>query len=271
MKKQFYFGLFLPFLVGALTACAPSAQQMSDLLEKHPEILTNAIEKNPDKFMVAVQKAAQAAQGKMQQAEQEEEKKRIDDEFKNPLKPVIDESRGFLGEKSAPITIVEYTDFQCPYCGRGYKTLEEVRKMYGDKVRVIVKNLPLPMHPLAIPAAKRFEAIRLKSPEKAYAFYHEVFPNQQSLNEKGEKYLDSVVTKVGANLAQVKKDMDSDAVKAKIDADTAEADKFDIKGTPGFVINGVSIRGAYPADTFKTIIDRELGGGAEPSKDSKKE
>ncbi|MBS1986089.1 MAG: thioredoxin domain-containing protein [Bdellovibrionales bacterium] len=244
--------------LGLLAACGPSPAQMTALLEKHPEILTNAIEKNPDTFMEAVQKAAQGAQQRMQAKAAKAEAEKFEAEFKNPLQPQIDPKRPVMGNSSAPITIVEYTDFQCPYCGRGYGTLEQVRKMYGDKVRVLVKNLPLPMHPMAMPAAKRFAALMQQSPDKAFAFYHAVFPNQQQLNEQGEKFLDAVAKKTGADLARMKKDMESEAVRSAIAADMAEAEKFGITGTPGFIVNGVSIRGAYPAETFKQIIDRKL-------------
>ena len=246
-------GLFAVLTFG----CAPSAKQMTTLLEQHPEILTSAIEKNPDVFMAAVQKAAQGAQSKTQENAAKEEAAKFENEFKNPLQPKIDESAPMMGAKEAPITIVEYTDFQCPYCARGYSTLEEVRKAYGDKVRVLVKDLPLPMHPMAMPAAVRYEALMLESPEKAFKFYHEIFTNQAKL-DGGEKYLDSVVKKVGGDAARMKKDMASDAVKAKINDDMEEAKKFGIQGTPGFIVNGVSIRGAYPAETFKKIIDRKL-------------
>ncbi len=253
LKTSFRFLLLSLF---ALSACTPSAEQMTALLEKHPEILTKAIEKNPDTFMEAVQKAAQSAQAKSQENAAKEEEGKLENEFKNPLQPEVDSKRAFFGNASAPITIIEYTDFQCPYCSRGYQTLEEVRKTYGDKVRVLVKHLPLPMHPMAVPAAIRFEALKMQSTEKALAFYNEVFSNQPKL--ESEKYLDSVVKKVGGDLAKVTKDMKSPAVQEIITKDTAEAQKFGISGTPGFLVNGVSIRGAYPFDHFKKIIDRQL-------------
>jgi len=249
--------IFGSFLVLVASACTPSASQMESLLSSHPEILTHAIEKNPDQFMDAVNKAAQSAQQKAQENQAKAEQERIEAEFKNPLKPDI-ANRQALGPENAPITIVEYTDFQCPFCGRGYQTMETVRKTYGDKVRLILKDLPLPMHPMAMPAAKHFEALMLQSPKKAWGFYHEVFSNQDKLGSDGQKFLDSVVKKVGGNLAQVKKDMDSEKVTNKIKADMAEAEKFGFSGTPGFVVEGVSVRGAYPFDTFKNIIDRKL-------------
>ena len=248
--------LALGFL--ATTACTPTATQMTSLMENHPEILIKAIEKNPDLFMDAVQKAAQNSEGKMRENAAKDETKKLDEEFKNPLKPEIDAKRPLMGEQAAPITIVEYTDFQCPYCSRGYSVLEEVRKTYGNKVRVLVKNLPLPMHPMAMPAAKRFEAIRLQGGDKAEIFYKEVFENQPKLNAEKEKFLDAAVKRSGANVAKVKKDMESPAVKAMIDKDLEEAATYGIQGTPGFIVNGVTIRGAYPAEHFKMIIDRHL-------------
>ncbi len=254
MRKlnQFKFYIFLILVV--LASCSPTKEQITKLLEDNPEILTKAMEKNPAKFMESFRKVAQNPQFKNQAADRE---KMMEAEFKNPLKPEIDEKRGFMGNIKAPITIVEYTDFQCPFCGKGYATLEEIRKTYGAKIRVVVKNLPLPMHPLAQPAAKRFEALRLQSPEKAFAFYHQIFSNQKKL-DGGEKYLDSLVKKTGANFSRVQKDMQSESVTKIIEKDMAEAKSFGIMGTPAFVINGVSLRGAFPADAFKRVIDRKL-------------
>ncbi len=240
-----------------LSACV-GEKQIQDTLEKNPQILFSVIEKNPDQFMEVVQKAAQTAQKKNAEGAEAKEKGRLEEEFKNPLKPEIQADRAFEGPADAPITIVEYSDFQCPYCGRGFSTVQEVLKNYTGKVKFIFKSLPLPMHPMALPAAKRFEALVLQDPKKAYKFHDEVFQNQDKLNSDGEKFLDSVAKKVGADMGKLKTDMNSDKVKARIEADSKEAEKFGISGTPGFIVNGVSIRGAYPFDTFKTIIDRQL-------------
>jgi protein-disulfide isomerase len=252
IQKILVGGLFL-----GLAGCA-SESQIQSTLEKHPEILFSAIEKNPEKFMEVVQKANMVAQRKMQEDAEKEETARLENEMKNPLKPEWTAGRATEGTKGAPIQIVEYSDFQCPFCGKGYATLQEVLKNYQGKVEFMFKNLPLPMHPMAMPAAKRFTAITLQDPAKAYKFHNEVFQNQRRLTSDGEKFLDEVAKKVGANVAQMKKDMEGDKVKSIIDADMAEAEKFGISGTPGFIVNGVSIRGAYPFETFKNIIDKKL-------------
>jgi len=153
---------------------------------------------------------------------------------------------------------VEYSDFQCPYCQRGFGTVEEVRRKYGNKIRFVLKHLPLDFHGMAMPAAKRFEAIARQSDEKAYAFHDEVFANQERLVAEGEKFLDATAEKVGANVAKMKKDMESQDVRKTIQADMDEARKFGFSGTPGFIVGGVSLRGAYPAVRFEEIIDRRL-------------
>lgn len=249
--------ILLGTMVLGMAGCA-SESQIRSLLEKNPDILFNAIEKNPEKFMEVVQKANMVAQRKAQEEQEKEEAGRVENEMKNPLKPEWASGRATEGTKGAPIKIVEYSDFQCPYCGKGYQTLVEVLKNYNGKVEFMFKSLPLPMHPLAMPAAKRFEAIALQDPAKAYKYHNEVFQNQRELNAKGEKFLDEVAKKVGANVAQMKKDMEGEKVKSHIEADMKEAEKFGISGTPGFIVQGVSIRGAYPFDTFKTIIDKKL-------------
>lgn len=221
------------------------------------DIVFNVIEKNPERFMQVVEKAAKQAQMKQRENAEKEEQTRIENEMKNPLTPTITDNHAYRGPKDAPILLVEYSDFECPYCGRGFNTVEEVMKKYDGKIKFVFKHLPLGFHRMAMPAAQRFEAIRLQSMDKAWKFHDTVFRNQEGL-KGGEKYLDDVAKKVGADVAKMKKDMDSDAVKAKIKADTEEASKFGIEGTPGFIVAGVALKGAYPAQNFIEIIEKKL-------------
>ncbi|MCB9027208.1 MAG: thioredoxin domain-containing protein [Bdellovibrionaceae bacterium] len=228
------------------------------MIEENPEIIFNAIEKNPKTFIDTVNKAAKNAQADAQKQREMDEQAQLEEEFKNPKMASVDDKRAIFGNKSAPVTIIEYSDFECPYCSRGYNTVKQVREEYGDKVRVVYKHLPLDFHPMAEPAAMYFEAVALQSHDKAEKFHNLVFENQSDLKTEKEKFLDSVVKKVGADLAKVKKDLKSDIVKKNIETDMAEAKKFDFSGTPGFLVNGVSLKGAYPFAEFKKIIDRHL-------------
>lgn len=251
--------LFLAVLVGLfyLVGCT-SKDQLKTVLQNNPELLFEVIEKNPAKFMESVEKASMAARKEMQAKAEEEQKKQVEEEFKNPKKPDVAADRAFRGDPKAPILVVEYSDFQCPYCKRGFTTVEELRKKYGSKIGFIFKHLPLDFHPMALPAAKRFEAIALQSAEKAYKFHDYVFANQEKLSADGEKFLDDAAKKAGADIAKMKKDMDSEKVTARIEADKAEAQKFGISGTPGFIVAGVALKGAYPLPSFEQIVERRL-------------
>lgn len=254
MKKS----LLLSSLLALLgVGCAPSADQLKKIIAENPEVVFVAIEKDPVKFIEVVNKAARDAQEGSQKRAMEDEQKKRDEQFANPLKPEIDETRAMIGAKDAKITIVEYSDFQCPYCSRGYQTIKQVEKEYAGKVRVIFKHLPLDFHEQAMIAAQYFEALAKQDHAKAYKLHDIIFENQGRLKE-GEKFLKEAAKKAGADMTKLAKDINADDVKARINADMEEARKFEISGTPGFIINGVALKGAYPFPEFKSIIDRQL-------------
>lgn len=246
----------LAFTALLITSCAPTADQLKKVIEANPDVVFVAIEKDPDKFIEVVNKAARSAQEKQQQGAAEEEKKKRDEEFANPIKPVIEDGRVIFGNKNAPITIVEYSDFECPYCARGYATVKQVMQEYGDKVRIVFKHLPLDFHPKAMPAAKMFEAIALQDHAKAEKFHDMIFEDPQGF--KSDDFMKNAAKKLGLDFKKIEADMKSDKVTERVKADMEEARKYGFSGTPGFLINGVSLRGAYPFESFKEIIDRHL-------------
>lgn len=235
-----------------------SKAQIEKVLTDNPDIVFNAIKKKPGLFFKTINEIRPAAEAEMKEDEEKQEETRIEDEFKNPKKPVIEEGRVIFGKKDAPVTIVEYSDFQCPACGAAYNTVKQVEKEYGDKVRIVYKHLPLSFHPMAMPAARYFEAIAKQDHAKAEKFFNDVFSNQRTLTSDGDKFLESAAKKTGVNMAQLKKDITDPAVQKRIDTDSEEAAKFDFQGTPGFLINGVALKGAYPFPFFKKVIDRQL-------------
>lgn len=251
--------LVLIFAGLGFASCTPSAKQLKEAIEKDPSIVFVAIEKDPEKFIEVVNRAAQDAQRKSQEKAVADEQKKRDDEFNNPLKPNIDETRAFFGKKDAKITIVEYSDFECPYCARGHQTVKQVLNDYPNDVRVLFKHLPLDFHPKALPAAKYYEAIAMQSHEKAQKFHDEMFDKQGELKSRGEAFMKDVAKKLGVDMKKLETDITKEEIQKRIDADVEEARQFNITGTPGFIINGVSLRGAYPASEFKAIIDRHLG------------
>lgn len=244
-----------------LIACRrePSARDIEAQLTEHPEILYRVIEKHPAEIIAALNKAAQTAQAESQKNAARDAATRQEEEFRNPKVPALDHRIAF-GNPNAPITIVEYSDFECPYCRRERDVLVEVMRHYGDSVRLVVKQTPLEMHPHAMIAALMYEAVARQDPAKAFKLYDELFNNQARLEAQGEPYLEQAVRAVGADLARAKVDARSESLRALVAADLAEGRRFGFAGTPAFLINGVSLEGTHPVDAFERIIDRHLAG-----------
>ena len=242
-----------------ISSCSSDSLFKSNLekaLNENPDLVLKVIEKNPSKFMHTLQKAAKAAQADAEQQRQIKAEQAYKASFENPLTPMIGKQTHIRGPKDAPITIVEYSDFECSFCARGFQTVKALMKKYPGKVRFIYKHLPLSFHPQAMISSQYFEAIALQSPQKAFLFHDQVFTNQSKL-KKGETYLTKLAKNLKVDLKKLKADLHSDKVTEKIDQHIAEAKKFGMSGTPGFIINGIPIKGAVPAQYFDEII-REL-------------
>jgi protein-disulfide isomerase len=157
------------------------------------------------------------------------------------------------GPANAPVTIVEFSDFECPYCGRGEETVAEVVRVYGDKVRVVYRDLPLPMHANAPKAA---EAAHCAGEQGKYWEMHaKLFANQRALEIPALK---GYAKDLKLDQAKFDKCLDSGATAALVEEGRKAGTELGITGTPAFFVNGVMISGAQPFDAFKEIIDVEL-------------
>lgn len=251
--------LTLVLCLGLFASCS---EMVKKTIQDNPEIVFEAIKKNPGKFMEVVRNAAREAEKKEMMAAQEKEQKAREDEFNNPKKPEIADNRAILGSSAAAVTIVEYSDFQCPFCQRGSDTVNRVLEEYPGKVKLLFKHLPLESkHPNARRGSEYFEAIAFQDNKKAYEFKKLVFQNQNETYGDAEKLYKKLAKKAGANMAKLQSDLKqkSKIIAGIIDKDVQEASKFGFNGTPGYLINGVSLKGAYPFPEFKKVIDRHLG------------
>ena len=246
--------LFIVFLVLLAGACT-SKDQLKKMLIENPDILTEAIEANPDKFIDSLNNAVKKSQEVMAKRREEDELKQLEESFNNPLQANIRSDESFRGNASAPITLVEYSDFECPFCSRGFNTVIELMKKYDGKIRFVYKHLPLSFHPQAMPASQYYEAIRLQDADKAFKFHDEIYKNQRGL-QNGEKFLKELAKKVGADMNKLAKDVKSEAVNKRIQDDIEEAGKFGFQGTPGFLLNGIPVKGAYPTSHFEDLIKK---------------
>jgi protein-disulfide isomerase len=171
--------------------------------------------------------------------------------------PVIDGRRIVRGRVDAPITLIEYTDFQCPYCGFGAKTVEEVLARYEGQVRLVVKHAPLQFHPMARPAAQYFEALSLQSAARAWAYYDRLFANLSALGG-GEPYLRRLAGDLGADMQQLDQDLAGPVVRERLADDLREVQRYQFDGVPAFIVNGHVIEGAQPVEVFVDVVEAEL-------------
>jgi protein-disulfide isomerase len=236
-----------------MAAACTSKDDLKKMLKENPDIITEAIEANPTQFIDALNNAVKIAQEGEGKRREEEEKKALEESFNNPLQAEIRADETFRGNKDAQITLVEYSDFECPFCSRGYNTVRELLKKYDGKIRFVYKHLPLSFHPQAMPASQYYEAIRLQDPEKAWKFHDRIYEDQRKL-QNGESFLKAIAKELKVDMARLAKDVKSEQVQKRIDADMAEAAKFGFQGTPGFLLNGVPVKGAYPTSHFEGLI-----------------
>lgn len=158
------------------------------------------------------------------------------------------------GGAQAPIVVVEYSEYQCPFCKRAQSTMAELEEKYGDQVSFVFKHFPLAKHTQAKPAA--IASIAAERQGKFWEYKHALFEHQKDLRTEG--IFEQIATEVGLNLEQFRKDIADPEIEAQIKADVAQAKLLGVTGTPCFFVNGYKLKGAKPLDAFVDVIDREL-------------
>jgi protein-disulfide isomerase len=164
------------------------------------------------------------------------------------------------GPATAPITIVEFSDFQCPYCARLIPTLDQVKAKYGDKVRIVFRQYPLNFHENAQKAAEA--SLCANDQGKFWELHNAMFENQQAL---AVEQLKAKAVELGMNAEQFNSCLDGSKYAAQVKTDFDEGAKAGVSGTPALFINGRFLSGAQPLNEISKIIDDELARKAEGS------
>jgi protein-disulfide isomerase len=187
------------------------------------------------------------------------------DPFKKVVEQISLKDQPMRGNPDARVTIVEYSDFQCPYCSRAYSMIEsQVLKEYGDKVRLVYKNFPLTsMHPWAESGALASACARKQSPAGFWKMYDALFQQQQTITPANLKETaENVIKAAGLDVAAFDTCFDSQAALDLVKADAAEATALGVSSTPTFFVNGRKLEGAVPYENFKAALDQALSPGA---------
>jgi protein-disulfide isomerase len=158
------------------------------------------------------------------------------------------------GPATAPVTIIEFSDFQCPFCQRVAPTLKQVREKYGDRVRIVWKDFPLTsIHPQAFKAAEAGNCAREQG--KFWEYHDRLFANQQALQPE---LLKKHAADAGLDAAKFNACLDTAKYSDRVQAQMGIGTGLGVQSTPSVFINGRLVAGAQPLDVFTTIIDEEL-------------
>ena len=171
-----------------------------------------------------------------------------------PQSFTIDKDDHIRGGKNAKVTLVEFSDFQCPFCSQHAPTIDRLLADYGDKIRLVYKHFPLSnIHPNAQKAGEAAECANEQG--KFWEMHDKLFENQQALtNEDLKRY----ATTIGLNAGKFNDCLDSGKMASKVSDDYQEGLKKGVQGTPATFVDGVLVSGAQPYENFKAAIDAAL-------------
>jgi protein-disulfide isomerase len=175
-----------------------------------------------------------------------------------PARPVFNVKVGdapYMGGSDAKVTIVEFSDFQCPYCSKAAEIVGQIKKKYGNKVKIAFKNFPLPFHKDAFKAAEAGLCANDQGQKYFWKLHDLMFAEQNDLKVEG---LINKAKKVGLDMKKFESCLSSSKHAAKVKETMEEGKNTGVKSTPTFFVNGQLINGAQPLEVFSEIIDEAL-------------
>ena len=235
-----------------------SAQEIDDFIKERqiPTPSVNDILKERIRSFLAANKEQEAV---AKWLDERLARKPIEVYFDKPQRPVFNVEVGdapFTGGANAKVTIVEFSDFQCPYCADASKVLKEIKEKYGNKIKIVYKNFPLPSHPDAPLAAEAGLCAQELKGNDAFWEIHDLFFVNQSLLQRDRLLL--YAKDVGLDEKAFTECLDSRKFRAKVEADKLQGQALSIRSTPTFFINGQLLEGSKELGEFSEIIDEEL-------------
>ena len=246
--------LTLPLNAAAAASSAPLTEKglkeaLRQVFRENPELILDVLRENSITVLEIAQKGSQERQYKVMRAQWQED-------IKNPK--TVSHNRPILGNVKAPITIVAYSDYTCPYCADAAETIQQVMAARKDSVRFIFKNYPRRDQPLARLASEYVAAAFVLDEKLGWAFHDIVFAGQMRLLKEGEGFLRAEALALGFNLQKLGAEAKGKKVKAIIDEDIAEALDNNVPGTPFHLVDNLSIRGGQPLPAFLEAVDTAL-------------
>lgn len=226
------------------------AQMLRQVLREKPELVMDVLRQNSETILDIAQQGSTVRRKRALESQWRED-------FKVPKKAALD-GRPVLGAENAPVTIVAFSDFTCPYCVQGAQTVRQLLQQYDKKVRYIFKHMPGGKDTPSRLASEYVVAAGLQSQEKAWKLYEVCFDQRERLSTEGEAFLKEAAGKLGLNVQKLTTDAKGKKVKDIIEEDLADAKRLGIEGTPYFLVNDLVVRGALPLELFRGAVDMAL-------------
>jgi protein-disulfide isomerase len=251
-------GLLVALLASlAFPAAAPAAQPDQDavreavrqILKENPELVLDILKDNSETVLEIAQQGNTLRKRKITLAQWDMDARQA--------KTIELQGRVFRGPDTAPVTIVAYSDFTCPYCRQAEHVVSEILRKYNDKVRLTFKALPKD-DSYSQAAAKLVTAAFMADPAKGWELHDALFAGLERLEREGEGFLQEATAGAGFDFKKLKAAAAAADVQARLDADRKEADTYGISGTPYFLVNDLLVRGAIGQDLFEEAVDRAL-------------
>ncbi len=223
----------------ALAAPADLEEQVLQIIRKNPQVILEAVQEYQQR----------------QYQEQQQQQQKLAEEFgrqlrENPRAVIGDSPQ--LGSNALRLILVEFSDFQCPFCARAHDTLKQFMAEHGKEVTLVYKHLPLTsIHPEAMAAARAAWAAHRQG--KFWEFHDELFANQSQL---GDEFYVATAEKLGLNVEKFNRDRRSRAAERAVQRDLELASQLGIDGTPHFILNGLSFSGAQPLEVFEQTLQQ---------------
>jgi protein-disulfide isomerase len=201
----------------------------------------------------------QQAREESERAFAEKLREGVNIEYALPIPPLprfeVADGGGFAaGPPTAKVTVVEFSDFQCPYCAQGRRVVDDLKRLYPNEIRVVFRDFPLSQHTRARPAA--YAAFCAGEQGKFWPYHDKLFDNQQALSESD---LTRYAQEVGLTMDQYQSCLASERPAKAVDAHEAAGRALGVQGTPSIFINGIKLIGLLPLPVMQSLVDHEIG------------
>ena len=243
-------------LLSASTASTASladedfARMLRHVLKQHPEIMLDLLRDHSEIILDIAQQGSNVRR-----------KKNMENQWRDELKQsknVATANRPVLGRANAPVTVIAFSDFTCSYCQQAAEVLDRIIRARPQDVKVIFKHMPHGKDSPARLAAEYFVAASFQNNRAPWLLHNSFFAEPDKLTADGQNFTAKAAEQAGLDMKKLATDLKSKKVSAIIEEDQADAKKLNVEGTPYFLVNNLTIRGAVSYDLFNAAVDMAL-------------